>query len=92
MGLNIPPDLNQVSQLPGHVPREHEFDIADNEVFNGLAGWEGRQQCPGGAAAHIDQVWVSRAGMQVETYRVTATRRTSRASDHNPLTTILERR
>ncbi len=39
MGLNIPPDLNQVSQLPGHVPREHEFDIADNEVFNGLAGW-----------------------------------------------------
>ena len=61
-------------------------------TFNGLAGWEGRQQCPGGTAAHIDQVWVSRAGMQVETYRVTATRRTSRASDHNPLTTILERR
>lgn len=41
MGLNIPPDLNApgAAGLPGHVGQEHEFDIMENEVFSGLAGW-----------------------------------------------------
>lgn len=60
-------------------------------TFNTRAGSAGRQSCPGGTAAHIDHVWVSRSGMMVERYKVTATQRTSRASDHNPVTTILRR-
>lgn len=59
------------------------------KTFNPNAGSAGRQSCPGGTATHIDHVWVIRSGMDVDTYRVTATARTSRASDHNPLTTIL---
>jgi hypothetical protein len=41
MGLNIPPDVNPMpsSVPPGH--REHEFDILQNEVIGGLAGWMG---------------------------------------------------
>ncbi len=61
------------------------------KTFNGRAGSEGLQSCPGGAAAHIDQVWVAKAGVQVTKHQVTANARTSRASDHNPLTTILKR-
>ena len=41
MGLNIPPDVNP---MPSSVPpgqREHEFDIMQNEVIGGLAGWMG---------------------------------------------------
>ncbi len=43
MGLNIPPDLNKpdVSHLPGSVPKEHEFDISENETISGLSGWMG---------------------------------------------------
>lgn len=68
---------------------------ADRRVGNGCktlnssAGSAGRQSCPGGAARHIDQVWVSKPGMQVLKYQVTATAHTSRSSDHNPVTTIL---
>lgn len=32
---------DEFSQLPGNVPKEHEFDIMDNEVFNGLAATMG---------------------------------------------------
>lgn len=97
-------DFNAVASGPvGDIFRasgfmEYTRNTAERRInngcksFNGRAGWEGHQQCPGGEASHIDHVWVSRAGMRVETYRVTATVRTSRASDHNPLTTILERR
>lgn len=41
MGLNIPPDVNP---MPSNVPpgqQEHEFDIMQNEVIGGLAGWMG---------------------------------------------------
>jgi endonuclease/exonuclease/phosphatase family metal-dependent hydrolase len=62
------------------------------KTFNGDAGSAGRQQCPGGAAPHIDHVWTSRPGMEVLVHRVTATERTSRASDHNPLTVVIQRR
>ncbi len=37
MGLNIPPDLGQPNQPPGQG--EHEFDIMQNSVIGGLAGW-----------------------------------------------------
>lgn len=97
-------DFNAVASGPvGDVFRATDFmryarNAADSRVndgcktFNGNAGWEGRQQCPGGEAPHIDHVWVSRSDMRVETHRVTATVRTSRASDHNPLTVVIERR
>ena len=39
MGLNIPQDLESPNALPGAAGREHEFDIMDNDVVNGLAGW-----------------------------------------------------
>ncbi len=96
-------DFNAAASGPvGDIFRASGFmkytrNAADRKVndgcksFNGNAGWEGHQQCPGGAASHIDHVWVSDRGMRVETYRVTATARTSRASDHNPLTTVLFR-
>ncbi len=40
MGLHIPSDVNINPNLPPGQ-REHEFDITDNEVFSGLAGWMG---------------------------------------------------
>ena len=96
-------DFNSASGGPaGDIFRATDFmkytrNAADQRVnngcksFNNIAGWEGRQECPGGEASHIDQVWVSRMDMQVETYRITASARTSRASDHNAVTTILRR-
>lgn len=61
-------------------------------TFNSRAGSAGNQTCPGGAARHIDQVWVSRSGLHVLKVQVTANALTSRSSDHNPLTTILQTR
>ena len=60
------------------------------KTFNPSAGSAGHQSCPGGVARHIDQVWVSRSGLKVLRYEVTANELTSRSSDHNPLTTILK--
>lgn len=60
------------------------------KTFNGRAGSEGLQACPGGVAGHIDQVWVPKSGMKVLQYQVIATQQTSRSSDHNPLTIILK--
>ncbi len=62
------------------------------KTFNDRAGTAGLQLCPGGEAVHIDHVWVIRTEMRVERYGVPADERTSRASDHDPVTTILERR
>lgn len=61
-------------------------------TFNRFAGSAGRQDCPGGVARHIDQVWMPKSGVRVLKHQVTASKRTSRASDHNPVTTILTRR
>ncbi len=41
MGLNIPPDVNPMPSSVPHGQREHEFDIMQNEVIGGLAGWMG---------------------------------------------------
>lgn len=97
-------DLNTTASSPvGNIFRNAGFmkyarnaasRVVNNgcKTFNGKAGSAGRQSCPGGTAAHIDHVWVSRSGIAVERYKVTATQRTSRASDHNPLTAVLLRR
>ena len=61
-------------------------------THNSRAGSAGHQSCPGAPARQIDHVWVSRSGTRVRTHRVTASARTSRASDHNPVTAILELR
>jgi hypothetical protein len=39
MSLKIPSDLEQGN--PNAATKEHEFDIMQNEVFGGLAGWMG---------------------------------------------------
>lgn len=41
MGLNIPPDINPMPSALPPGQREHEFDIMQNEVIGGLAGWMG---------------------------------------------------
>lgn len=41
MGLNIPPDVNPMPSSAPHGAREHEFDLHQNEVIGGLAGWMG---------------------------------------------------
>lgn len=61
------------------------------KTFNGRAGSAGLQACYGGVAAHIDQIWIDKAGMQVLKYQITANEQTSRSSDHNPVTTILKK-
>jgi len=95
-------DFNATSdEVAFDVFRKSEFmkytrNVADHVVnngcktFNGRAGSDGLQACYGGVASHIDQIWVVKTGMQVVKYQVTATEQTSRASDHNPLTTILK--
>lgn len=97
-------DFNSLAGGPvGDVFRASGFmrytrNVAERRIndgcksFNGEAGRAGRQQCPGGAAPQIDHVWVSAPGMRVETHRVTATERTSRASDHNPVSVVIDRR
>ena len=95
-------DLNTVAASPvGRIFRDAGFmrytrEIAARKVnngcktFNGQAGTARRQACPGGMASHIDHVWVGRMRMKVKTYKVVANTMTSRASDHNPVVTILE--
>ncbi len=41
MGLNIPSDVNPMPSSAPPGQREHEFDIMQNEVIGGLAGWMG---------------------------------------------------
>lgn len=102
---NLPFVLGGDMNTTSHGPVGNIFDkagflkytrrVADRKTNNGCksfntrAGWEGKQTCPGGAASHIDQVWVSRPKMDVLKYEIVATSRSSRASDHNPLVTIL---
>lgn len=95
-------DFNAVASSPvGRIFRNSGFmrytrEIADKKVnngcktFNGQAGTAGKQACPGGAASHIDHVWVGKMRMKVKTYKVVANTTTSQASDHNPVVTILE--
>ena len=60
------------------------------KTLNSRAGTAGHQSCPGGAARHIDMVWVGKTKMKVTKHEVVATSTTSRASDHNPVVTIIE--
>lgn len=95
-------DFNATSgENVGDVLRKAEImkytrNVADHVVndgcktFNGRAGSEGLQACPGGVAPHIDQIWAVRAGMQVLKHQVVATQQTSRSSDHNPVITVLK--
>lgn len=84
-------DVFRASGLMKYARSVAEVSINDGcKTFNGRAGAEGLQSCPGGVAAHIDQVWVPKSGVRVLRYQVIATQQTSRSSDHNPLTTTLK--
>lgn len=61
------------------------------KTWNNHAGSSGRQNCLDRPAPHIDHIWVRKHGMQVRIHKVTANARTSRSSDHNPVTAILRR-
>jgi len=71
-----------------YYTREASKTVIGNncDTHNDNAGSGGRQECRVGRGSHIDHIWVTKnPKVELNSYRVIATRETSQVSDHNPI-------